>query len=113
MTSQPRPPAGASRQSSERRCVSGAISQLSSIVHPHGLPYPALVAHRAAPHQQRLAWVRDAVDDLLGQGLSALEAGNVVAYAAGLHAAETGWTPAEIQRLLVVRARVACRQLSP
>ncbi len=42
------------------------------------------------------------------QGLSAVEASNLVAYLAGLHAVEGGWSFDEIDRLVALRARVEC-----
>ena len=44
---------------------------------------------------------------LMIRGLSAVEAGNVVAYTTGLHAAERGWTVDEIKHLLAIRSMVA------
>jgi hypothetical protein len=41
------------------------------------------------------------------RGLSVVEAGNVVAYLTGLHAAEGGWTVDEIKHLVAIRAVVA------
>jgi hypothetical protein len=41
------------------------------------------------------------------RGLSPIEAGNVVAYLSGLHAADRGWTVEEIKHLLAIRALVA------
>jgi hypothetical protein len=40
-------------------------------------------------------------------GLSSVEAGNLVAYVAGLHAAEGGWTLQEIKHLVALRSFVA------
>jgi hypothetical protein len=40
------------------------------------------------------------------RGLSSVEAGNVMAYVAGLHAAEQGWTVEEIKHLLALRSFV-------
>jgi hypothetical protein len=41
------------------------------------------------------------------RGLSPVEAGNVVAYLRGLHAAESGWSVEEIKHLVAVRSLVA------
>jgi hypothetical protein len=43
---------------------------------------------------------------LMIRGLSAVEAGNVVAYLTGLHAAESGWTVDEIKHLVALRSFV-------
>lgn len=42
------------------------------------------------------------------RGLSSVEAGNVVAYIAGLHAVDGGWTVDEIKHLMLLRGLVAC-----
>jgi len=41
------------------------------------------------------------------RGLSSVEAGNVVAFITGLHAAEQGWTLHEIKHLVALRSFVA------
>jgi hypothetical protein len=46
------------------------------------------------------------------QGLSAIEASNVVAYLAGLHAVEGGWSIDEIERLAALRARIECADVA-
>lgn len=45
---------------------------------------------------------------LMMRGLSPTEAGNIVAWLAGLHPAETGWSVAQIDRLVALRSFVAC-----
>jgi hypothetical protein len=42
------------------------------------------------------------------RGLSRIEAGNVVAYVAGLHATENGWSVRQIEQLVALRSLVAC-----
>jgi hypothetical protein len=44
---------------------------------------------------------------LMIRGLSSVEAGNVVAYVAGLDAAAGGWTVDEIKHLVAIRSLVA------
>jgi hypothetical protein len=44
---------------------------------------------------------------LTDRGLSSVEAGNILAFIAGLHPAERGWTVQEIKDLVVLRAFVA------
>jgi hypothetical protein len=44
---------------------------------------------------------------LMIRGLSSVEAGNIVAYITGLHAAEEGWTLHEIKHLVALRSFVA------
>jgi hypothetical protein len=42
------------------------------------------------------------------RGLTATEAGNVVAYVAGLHASKAGWSTRQIEDLVALRSLVAC-----
>jgi hypothetical protein len=56
---------------------------------------------------QEAAGIESAYRLLMIQGLSAVEAGNVVAYIIGLHPAERGWTVEEIKHLEAIRAMVA------
>jgi hypothetical protein len=42
------------------------------------------------------------------RGLTATEAGDIVAYIAGLHAADGGWKVKEIEQLVALRALVTC-----
>ncbi|MEK6720996.1 MAG: hypothetical protein AABZ33_10055 [Chloroflexota bacterium] len=42
------------------------------------------------------------------RGLSSGEAGNVIAYVAGLHAADDGWTVRQIEQLVALRTLNAC-----
>jgi hypothetical protein len=46
---------------------------------------------------------------LVIRGLSAAEAGNLVAYTHGVHPAESSWTVAQIKHLLAIRSMVASR----
>jgi hypothetical protein len=46
------------------------------------------------------------------RGLSSIEAGNVVAYVAGLHAAEGGWSVRQIKQLVALRSFVACHVIA-
>lgn len=92
-------------------CVDDVIARLGSISHPHEVPYAALVDGEATPLRRGTAWVGQARQRLMRQGLSEDEAGNVVAYVAGLHPAAGGWTTLEVARLLALRARAACAQL--
>jgi hypothetical protein len=50
---------------------------------------------------------------LVDRGLSPLEAGNVVAFASGLHPVASGWTVDEIKDLTLIRGLVACRVIEP
>ncbi|MCI0344719.1 MAG: hypothetical protein L0221_04635 [Chloroflexi bacterium] len=42
------------------------------------------------------------------RGLSPIEAGNVVAYLAGLHATASGWTVRQVEQLVALRSLAAC-----
>ena len=76
------------------------------MIHPHD-PSPAWGASIARPTVPDEADVAGTIDgayrDLKARGLSSVEAGNVVAYITGLHAAESGWTVEEIKHLVAVR----------
>lgn len=77
------------------------------MIHPHD-PGPASAAAvtRSASTDER-ATLDSAYRLLLIRGLSSVEAGNVVAYITGLHAAEQGWTLHEIKHLVALRSFVA------
>jgi hypothetical protein len=77
------------------------------MIHPHD-PGPAAAARvaRSTSTDER-ATFDGAYRLLLIRGLSSIEAGNVVAYVAGLHAAEGGWTLREIKHLVALRSFVA------
>ena len=77
------------------------------MIHPHD-PGPASAAAvtRSTSTDER-ATFDSAYRLLLIRGLSSVEAGNVVAYVAGLHAAERGWTLEEIKHLVALRSFVA------
>jgi hypothetical protein len=76
------------------------------VIHPHD-PTEASGAWvgQTATHEARSL----EADHLLlrMRGLTSVEAGNVVAYVAGLHAAESGWTVLEVRNLVMLRALVA------
>lgn len=63
-------------------------------------PYDPSLASRATVSESTVAEDAD-------RGLSSVEAGNFVAYIAGLHAAERGWTIEEIKDLVALRWLVA------
>jgi len=42
------------------------------------------------------------------RGLTRVEAGNVVAWLAGLHPTDGGWTVKQVEQLVALRALVAC-----
>jgi hypothetical protein len=77
------------------------------MIHPHD-PGPASAAAvtRSTSTDER-ATFDSAYRLLLIRGLSSVEAGNLVAYVAGLHAAEGGWTLQEIKHLVALRSFVA------
>jgi hypothetical protein len=81
--------------------------RIDMLIHPHDPnPASAAMAGRSAGLEDTGALDR-AFRTLVIRGLSANEAGNVVAYMAGLHPAQGGWTVEEIKRLQDVRARWA------
>jgi hypothetical protein len=72
------------------------------MIHPHdpGLASAAIASGEAATFE-------GSYRQLMDRGLSSVEAGNVVAYIAGLHAVERGWTVEEIESLVDIRSLVA------
>ena len=77
------------------------------MIHPHE-PSPAWSASIAGSTPSDEAGTIDgAYRSLLVGGLSSVEAGNVVAYIAGLHAVDTGWTVEQIKHLVAIRLLVA------
>lgn len=77
------------------------------MIHPHE-PSPASAATvTRSTSTEEGATFHSAYRLLLIRGLSSVEAGNVVAYVAGLHAAERGWTLEEIKHLVALRSFVA------
>src|SRR2546426_3040181 len=74
--------------------------------HPHGRPLPVVASQHRADRSAAPATYRD----LRARGLAAREAGNLTAYLVGLRPVRTGWTAAEIDRLLFLRYLVdRCR----
>lgn len=65
----------------------------------------------AAP--RNAGWIRSSDRLLVMRGLSPTEAGNVVAYVAGLHAAEGGWTASQVEQLVALRLLVECGLIAP
>jgi hypothetical protein len=77
------------------------------LIHPHE-PIPVSDARVSrSPTFDKADTIDGAYRLLMIRGLSSVEAGNVVAYISGLHAAEGGWTVDEIKHLVAIRAFVA------
>ncbi len=53
-------------------------------------------------------WIRSSYRLLMMRGLTSVEASNVVAWLAGLHVADGGWTVKQVEQLVALRALVAC-----
>jgi len=113
---------GTQRRSTKRvnrdtACLSATTQALRATVHPHGALVATGPVSRApsapAPSAPAAGWAHDSHRQLRMRGLSAIEASNVVAYLAGLHAVERGWSIDEIDRLVALRARVACGVVTP
>ncbi len=88
-------------------CLAGTAARLAATVHPHERSlggHPVDDASKAAGS----SWIRSSYRLLMMRGLSTTEAGNVVAYVAGLHASETGWSTRQIEELVALRSLVAC-----
>jgi hypothetical protein len=77
------------------------------IIHPHDPQDTTGVDVGASTAFVGARTIRGAYALLKIRGLSSLEAGNVVAYIAGLHAAATGWTVEEIEDLIAMRSIAA------
>jgi hypothetical protein len=77
------------------------------MIHPHdpGSASAATVTRSTSTGER--ATFDSAYRLLLIRGLSSVEAGNVVAYVAGLHASQRGWTLEEIKHLVALRSFVA------
>ncbi|MEW5990447.1 MAG: hypothetical protein AB1736_03760 [Chloroflexota bacterium] len=123
------------RASRRTACVSATTERLHATVHPHEASLAAGSGATASRGRERNAararttararnaapaplvpariWARVAQRELQVRGLSAIEASNVVAYFAGLHAGARGWSIEEIDRLVALRARVACGVVTP
>jgi hypothetical protein len=88
-------------------CLTATTAALRATIHPHGAP---VATGKASPAHDAPAasWAQDSQRQLRIEGLSAIEASNVVAYLAGLRAAQGGWSIDEIDRLVALRARVEC-----
>jgi hypothetical protein len=77
------------------------------MIHPHD-PNPASgTTAVGSTVSLEAAEIDSAYRLLMIRGVSAVEAGNVVAYITGLHAAEQGWTVNEIKHLVAIRSLVA------
>ena len=57
-------------------------------------------------------WIRSSYRTLTTRGLSEREAGNLVAYAAGLGACRRGWTIAEVEHLVMLKFLVSSGRVS-
>ena len=76
------------------------------MIHPHALS-PAWSASMAGSPASDEGTIDGAYRSLLVGGLSSVEAGNIVAYIAGLHAVDGGWTVEGIKHLVAIRLLVA------
>ncbi len=87
-------------------CLSATTALLNSTVHPHRVP--SVVDPADSPPLTGADWIRSSHRLLRMRGLSSGEAGNVIAYVAGLHAADDGWTVRQIEQLVALRTLNAC-----
>ena len=76
------------------------------MIHPEDRESAPGISRASAPDEA--ADIESGYRQLLLHGLSEVEAGNVVAYVAGLHPVEPGWTVGEVKDLSLIRALVAC-----
>lgn len=103
---------GRSKIQARSTCLSTVASHLASTIHPHDAADTAVTSPGPAAGSDA-GWIRSSYRLLRTRGLSAVEASNVVAYVAGLHAAESGWQLRQIERLVTLRSLVACGLVSP
>ncbi len=99
--------AATTAKSERSTCLSTTAARLAAAVHPHE-PQPGGPSVDDAANGARPDWIRSSYRLLMMRGLSATEAGNVVAYVAGLHASETGWSTRQIEDIVALRSLVAC-----
>ena len=92
-------------------CLESATATLNSMVHPHDLPTE--LSSRSGGGAADSGWIRSSHRLLVMRGLSPTEATNVVAYVAGLHPTEGGWSVKEIEQLAALRSRAACGVIAP
>jgi hypothetical protein len=77
------------------------------MIHPHHRSLASAATDNGSTASEEAATIDSAYRLLVIRGLSAVEAGNVVAYTNGLHPAESGWTVAQIKHLVAIRSMVA------
>lgn len=88
-------------------CLAATAARLAATVHPHE-PQPGGPPVDDASKAAGSGWIRSSYRLLMMRGLTATEAGNVVAYVAGLHASKAGWSTRQIEDLVALRSLVAC-----
>lgn len=89
-------------------CLSATAARLAATTHPHDARDAASRTAVEPSAPTRAGWIRSSYRLLMMRGLSPTEAGNVVAYAAGLHAGERGWSVKQIEQLVALRSLVEC-----
>jgi hypothetical protein len=77
------------------------------MIHPHDPSLASGAVVSGSTGSDEAGKIDSAYRLLMIRGLSSVEAGNVVAYITGLHAAEQGWTLHEIKHLVALRSFVA------
>jgi hypothetical protein len=77
------------------------------MIHPHDPSLASGVSVNGSPASDEAGTIDSSYRLLMIRGLSSVEAGNIVAYITGLHAAEEGWTLHEIKHLVALRSFVA------
>lgn len=88
-------------------CLSATTALLNSTVHPHRAP-SSIDPPADSPPLTGADWIRSSHRLLRMRGLSSGEAGNVIAYVAGLHTVDDGWTVRQIEQLVALRTLIAC-----
>ena len=105
-------PAGTSSAGGDRRtCLAETAARLGATIHPHDAREGTGSRGADSPGRQPLSY-RSSHRLLMMRGLSSIEAANIVAYVAGLHAAESGWTIRQVEQLVALRALAACEMIA-
>jgi hypothetical protein len=83
------------------------------MIHPHDPSLASGATVSGSLASDKAGTIDSSYRLLMIRGLSSVEAGNLVAYVAGLHAAERGWTLHEIKHLVALRSLVADGFVNP
>ncbi len=89
-------------------CLGKAIARTAMTVHPHEAMRGTAPAIKRTGETPGPGWIRASYRLLMMRGLSAAEAGNLVAYMVGLHATGSAWSLKQIEQLVALRSLAEC-----